>query len=147
MNIEELKRLAEAESTPDDIHELAYELGGTDSGEYHLDPDALDRIIAAATRATALELIAEIEYLRGKNREHFDACIGCDEELKRVTKQRDELLAAAKQAVDRIAYAIYNLADKKLEELPAGIIDSTDPVYSGLIAEKFLRAAITKAEG
>ena len=62
MNIEELKRLAEA-------------------GE-------------AANPAAVLELIAEVEYLRGKNREHFDACIGCDEELKRVTKQRDELLAA-----------------------------------------------------
>lgn len=38
-------------AAPDDIHELAYELGGTDSGEYHLEPEALDRIIAAAVPA------------------------------------------------------------------------------------------------
>jgi len=38
---------APAPAVPDDIHELAYELGGTDSGEYHLEPESLDKIIAA----------------------------------------------------------------------------------------------------
>ena len=43
-----------APAAPDDIHELAYELGGTDSGEYHLEPEALDRIIAAAKAAPSV---------------------------------------------------------------------------------------------
>lgn len=41
-------------AAPDDIHELAYELGGTDFGEYHLEPEALDRIIAAVKAAPAV---------------------------------------------------------------------------------------------
>lgn len=39
---------------PDDIHDLAYELGGTDSGEYHLEPEALDSIVAAVQAMAAV---------------------------------------------------------------------------------------------
>ena len=42
-----------AAPSPDDIHQLAYELGGTDSGEYHLEPEALDKIIAAVLEMAA----------------------------------------------------------------------------------------------
>jgi hypothetical protein len=77
--------------------------------DYYMDcsPARVDiaRHIAAANPAAVLELIDYIDYLRGKNREHFDACIGCDEELKRVTKQRNELLAALKDARRELAYA------------------------------------------
>lgn len=45
--------LAELDS-PMDIHDLAYELGGTDSGEYHLEPEDLDRIVAAAQAMAAV---------------------------------------------------------------------------------------------
>lgn len=107
MNIEELKRLAEA-ATPGPWYDRCGVLRGT-GGE--VKPIATiyrafnSAYIAAANPDAVLELIAEVEYLRGKNREHFDACIGCDEELKRATKQRDELLAALKDARRELAYA------------------------------------------
>ena len=61
------------------------------------EPDA--DFIAAANPAAVLELIAGVEYRTGKAREHFDACMGCDEALKAVTAQRDELLAALRGMV------------------------------------------------
>ena len=69
------------------------------------------------------------------------------EYIDELEKQRDELLAAAKRSADSIAYAIYNLGDAKLEELPPEISETTCPIKTGLIAEKLLRDAIAKAEG
>lgn len=100
-NIEELKRLAEA-ATPGPWIKRGYVLGigcgvdGVTAVAHHTTRADAD-FISAANPAAVLELIDYIDYLRGKNREHFDACIGCDEELKRVTKQRDELLAALRE--------------------------------------------------
>jgi len=105
MNIEELKRLAEA-ATPGQWRIRPYIPGidcGVD-GMFQVCHHASARdaaYIAAANPAAMLELIDYVEYLRGKNREHFDACTGCDEELKSVSKQRDELLAALKVFADK----------------------------------------------
>ena len=43
-----------------------------------------------------------------------------------------------------IAYAIFNLADKKLSDLKPGIIETTDPADSGLIAERTIRAILAQ---
>ena len=108
MNIEELKRLAE-DATPGPWIKRGYVPGigcgvdGVTAVAHHTTRADAD-FIAAANPAAVLELIDYVEYLRGKNREHFDACIGCDEELKRVSKKRDELLAALSifmEVVDR----------------------------------------------
>jgi len=106
-NIEELKRLAEA-ATPGPWIKRGYVLGigcgvdGVTAVAHHTTRADAD-FISAANPAAVLELIDYIDYLRGKNREHFDACIGCDEELKRVTKQRDELLEALKDAREMVS--------------------------------------------
>lgn len=96
MNIEELKRLAEAATPGPWAHGVTWiehlggivVLGNTARSKQDV------AYVSAANPAAILELIDYVEYLRGKNREHFDACTGCDEELKRVSAQRDELLAA-----------------------------------------------------
>lgn len=113
LNIEELKRLAEAVA-PWVVNsawegELGTAMLGHRDGEDNLyeiacfdvtmydgfegDSLKLASYTAAANPAAVLELIAEVEYRTGKAREHFDACMGCDEVVKEVTAQRDELLA------------------------------------------------------
>lgn len=52
---------------------------------------------------------------------------------------RRELL---ERAADDIAYAIFNLADKKLSDLKEGVVETTDPADSALIAERTIRAAL-----
>lgn len=96
-NIEELKRMAEAATPgPWEVRAGVLRKIGEQPQIATIYRPYNSQFIAAANPAAVLDLIAEVEYLRGKNREHFDACIGCDEELKRVTKQRDELMAALK---------------------------------------------------
>lgn len=120
MNIQELKRLAE-KATPgpwiaggpsfgDDLpayfDDVLVEIEG-DTGELHecdsvcvaphgLEDESSENMlyIAAANPSTILELIAEVEYRTEKAREHFDAFQACNEELKAVKAQRDELLHA-----------------------------------------------------
>lgn len=48
---------------------------------------------------------------------------------------QDTILSAA----GHIAYAIFNLAGKKLADLPASLIDTTDAADAGLLAERALR--------
>lgn len=145
MNIEELKRLAEAatpgpwNTSPGGCGIIGPDkqwLGGMNDWvcEYSEEMTQSENnaaFIAAANPSAVLELIDYVEYLRGKNREHFDACTGCDEELKRVSKQRDELLSALKVFADK-----YNSA-------PDGDLGI------GLVNGDFFRAidAIAKVEG
>lgn len=53
-----------------------------------------------------------------------------------------QLLQAARNAANAIAYAMFNLAEAKLEDLPEGMTDSTDAVETALIAERELREAV-----
>jgi len=48
---------------------------------------------------------------------------------------RDVMLYAA----NNIAYAIFNLSDKKLADLRQGLMDTTSPTDSALLAERELR--------
>jgi len=52
------------------------------------------------------------------------------------------LKQVAATAADSIAYAIFNLANAKLEDLKPGLVESTDPAETALIAERDLRAAL-----
>ncbi|HFK5751213.1 TPA: hypothetical protein ACG0LX_000352 [Enterobacter ludwigii] len=72
---------------------------------------------------------------------------------KRIEALLDELEAAEKkisdqkeimrQAASDIAYAIYNLTGSDLSRLKPGVVESTDPTDTALIAERNLRAAGT----
>jgi len=136
----ELRKLAE-DATPGPWIKRGYVLGigcgvdGVTAVAHHTTSADAD-FIAAANPAAVLELIDYVEYLRGKNREHFDACIGCDEELKRVTKQRDELLAALKEARELVedwgAYAPAYMQEKHdlegdMNKLDAAIANAEAP--------------------
>lgn len=60
-----------------------------------------------AQSAQGMELIEYTKYLQQKNREHFDACLGCDEQLKEVQKQRDEV----EHWCNKLEYALERLVD------------------------------------
>lgn len=70
---------------------------------------------------------------------------------KRIEALLDELEAAEKriaeqseimrQAASDISYAIFNLTGSDLRRLKPGVVESTDPTDTALIAERSLRAA------
>lgn len=53
--------------------------------------------------------------------------------------QAEEQRAVMSRAANDIAYAIFNLSDKTLNDLKPGIIESTCPTDTALIAERELR--------
>ncbi|MES0266799.1 hypothetical protein [Citrobacter sedlakii] len=75
---------------------------------------------------------------------------------KRIEALLDELEAAEKriaeqseimrQAASNISYAIFNLTGSDLSRLKPGVVESTDPTDTALIAERSLRAAAGKGE-
>lgn len=76
--------------------------------------------IAAAQPSTVLWLIEEIEYRTRKAQEHHDGAMGAIEELERVTRQRDELMAALAAMVNEpqdINKPSYQMAITALEKL------------------------------
>lgn len=48
-----------------------------------------------------------------------------------------------KRMADDLAYAIYNLADAKVEDLKHGVVESTCPTRTALIVERNLRALLS----
>ncbi|HAT7728301.1 TPA: hypothetical protein JAX37_000099 [Enterobacter cloacae] len=56
---------------------------------------------------------------------------------KRIAEQREIM----RQAASDISYAIFNLTGSELSRLQPGVIESTDPTDTALIAERSLRAA------
>lgn len=53
--------------------------------------------------------------------------------------QAEDQRAVMSRAANDIAYAIFNLSDKTLNDLKPGIIESTCPTDTALIAERELR--------
>ncbi|HGH0938522.1 hypothetical protein [Yersinia enterocolitica] len=82
------------------------------------------------TGAVAGDTIARVQQLVGENAV-----------LK--TNARDVAIDAA----NNIAYAIFNLSDKKLDDLMPGISDTTCPTGSALIAERDLRQFAASLRG
>ncbi|HFS7449157.1 TPA: hypothetical protein ACH1O8_002460 [Enterobacter roggenkampii] len=56
---------------------------------------------------------------------------------KRIAEQREIMC----QAASDISYAIFNLTGSDLSRLQAGVVETTDPTDTALIAERNLRAA------
>ncbi|MCK7149780.1 hypothetical protein L8O47_02435 [Enterobacter roggenkampii] len=61
---------------------------------------------------------------------------------KRIAEQREVM----RQAASDISYAIYNLTGSDLSRLKPGVVETTDPTETALIAERSLRAAAGKGE-
>lgn len=76
--------------------------------------------IAAANPATVLALLDELE---AKDR--------------RIAEQKEVM----RQAASDISYAIFNLTGSDLSRLQPGVVETTDPTDTALIAERNLRAA------
>lgn len=88
------------------------------------------------------------------NYDFFTALIAAVDRLESAERERDALqeqvraLAAEKEnardvmlyAANNIAYAIFNLSDKKLSDLKRGLSDTTCPTDSALLAERELRS-------
>ena len=62
-------------------------------------------------------------------------------------KQRDMLLDVLNKAANDLAYVAYNLDGSKLDDLKAGLSESTCPSETALIAERNCREAIRSAKG
>lgn len=56
---------------------------------------------------------------------------------KRIVEQREIM----RQAASDISYAIFNLTGSDLSRLNPGVVETTDPTDTALIAERNLRAA------
>ncbi|EJM1499109.1 ead/Ea22-like family protein [Escherichia coli] len=78
------------------------------------------KFIAAANPATVLALLDELEAAE-----------------KRIDEQREIM----RQAASDISYAIFNLTGSDLSRLQPGVVETTDPTDTALIAERSLRAA------
>ena len=64
-----------------------------------------------------------------------------------VLKQRDMLLDVLNKAANDLAYVAYNLDGSKLDDLKAGLSESTCPSETALIAERNCREAISRVKG
>ena len=75
-----------------------------------------------------------------------DARLGALKELAKVEGQRDMLLDVLRKAADDLAYVAYNIDGSKLDDLAAGLSESTCPSDTALIAERNCREAISRVE-
>lgn len=63
------------------------------------------------------------------------------DELEAAEKRIAEQKEVMRQAASDISYAIFNLTGSDLSRLQQGVVETTDPTDTGLIAERNLRAA------
>lgn len=66
--------------------------------------------------------------------------------LEAAEKLIDEQREIMRHAASDISYAIFNLTGSDLSRLKPGVVESTDPTDTALIAERSLRAAAGKGE-
>lgn len=76
-----------------------------------------------------------------------DARLGALKELAKVEGQRDMLLDVLRKTADDLAYVAYNIDGSKLDDLAAGLSESTCPSETALIAERNCREAISRVKG
>ncbi|EMG7937332.1 ead/Ea22-like family protein [Enterobacter hormaechei] len=92
-----------------------------DSGDFtQKQTDLNGAFIAAANPATVLTLLDELEAVEN-----------------RIAEQKEVM----RQAASDISYAIFNLTGSDLSRLQPGVVETTDPTDTALIAERNLRAA------
>lgn len=63
------------------------------------------------------------------------------DELEAKDKRISDQMDIMRQAASDIAYAIFNLTGSDLSRLKTGVVETTDPTDTALIAERNLRAA------
>ncbi|MEY6620554.1 ead/Ea22-like family protein [Enterobacter hormaechei] len=63
------------------------------------------------------------------------------DELEAAEKRISEQKEVMRQAASDISYAIFNLTGSDLSRLQPGVVETTDPTDTALIAERNLRAA------
>lgn len=63
------------------------------------------------------------------------------DELEAAEKRIAEQKEVMRQAASDISYAIFNLTGSDLSRLQPGVVETTDPTDTALIAERNLRAA------
>ena len=76
-----------------------------------------------------------------------DARLGALKELAKVEGQRDMLLDVLRKTADDLAYVAHCFDGSKLDDLPAGLSESTCPSETALIAERNCREAIGSVKG
>lgn len=108
--------------------------------------------VAAANPATVLALLDELEAKDKRNAEledlleaeikswmqRYDSANNRREAAERRIAEQKEIM---RQAASDISYAIFNLTGSDLSRLNPGVVETTDPTDTALIAERSLRAA------
>lgn len=117
---------------------------------------ALNDFMKQCTPATVLALLDELE-AKDKQIDDLEATVAhynagwkeaheqearAEVAEKRIAEQREVM----RQAASDISYAIYNLTGSDLSRLKPGVVETTDPTDTALIAERSLRAAASKGE-
>lgn len=114
----------------------------------------LDELEAKDRQIAELKLAIRLANDRYENRTptqwaYDQACLAIEKHRtradgaeKRIAEQREIM----RQAASDISYAIYNLTGSDLSRLQPGVVETTDPTDTALIAERNLRAAAGKGE-
>lgn len=126
-----------------------------DAAEKHGDDAVLallDELEAKDRQIAELKLAIRLANDRYENRTptqwaYDQACLAIEKHRtradgaeKRIAEQREIM----RQAASDISYAIYNLTGSDLSRLQPGVVETTDPTDTALIAERNLRAAAGK---
>ncbi|HEP0646254.1 TPA: hypothetical protein QIU50_002451 [Enterobacter hormaechei subsp. xiangfangensis] len=112
----------------------------------------LDELEAKDRQIAELKLAIRLANDRYENRTptqwaYDQACLAIEKHRtradgaeKRIAEQREIM----RQAASDISYAIYNLTGSDFSRLQPGVVETTDPTDTALIAERNLRAAAGK---
>jgi hypothetical protein len=71
--------------------------------------------------------------------DHAAIVAALQEQVRALTAEKENARDVMLYAANNIAYAIFNLSDKKLSDLKRGLSDTTCPTDSALLAERELR--------
>lgn len=66
--------------------------------------------------------------------------VALQEQVRALAAEKENARDVMLYAANNIAYAIFNLSDKKLSDLKRGLSDTTCPTDSALLAERELRS-------
>ena len=104
----------------------------------------------AEAEANSRRVVAALNACAGVSTENLEdnkPIIELANDYNAVLKQRDMLLDVLRKTADDIAYVAYNIDGSKLDDLKAGLSESTCPSETALIAERNCREAISRVKG
>ncbi|HDT2082738.1 TPA: ead/Ea22-like family protein [Enterobacter roggenkampii] len=119
--------------------------------------EAAEKALSARERLALMESVFEDDGddVKPEAQEDISICVSFNDltnpatmlalldELEASQKLIDEQREIMRQAASDISYAILNLTGSDLSRLQSGVVESTDPTDTALIAERNLRAAGT----